>query len=108
MLEPIFATKDTNEWLDALLAVDVPCGPVWSLPELFGQAQRPPGVDMLELVTSSGETYETVGPAARLNSGCRQTRAAPLVGEHPEQVLRALLGLDRNRLEQLHADGVIQ
>ncbi len=47
ILEPIFAAKCTNEWLDALLAVDVPCGPVSSLPELFRQVQRPPGVDML-------------------------------------------------------------
>jgi formyl-CoA transferase len=107
ILEPVFTTKSTSEWLDVLLAVDIPCGPIWSLPELLGQRQ-PPGFDVLDLVTSTGETYSTVGPAARLNGRCREMKAAPLVGEHTDEVLRELLGLDRNRLEQLRADCVIQ
>ena len=108
ILEPIFAAKPTDEWLAALHAEDVPCGPVSSLPKLFDQDQGSANVDMLELVTSSGESYNTVGPAARLNGKCQEIKAAPLVGEHTEQVLRELLGLDRNRLEQLRTDGVIQ
>jgi len=108
ILEPIFAAKCTNEWLDALRAVDVPCGPVSSLPELLGQVQQPAGVEMLELVTSSGESYKTVGPAARLNGRCRDMKPAPLVGEHTEQVLSELLGLDGDRIEQLRDDGVIR
>jgi crotonobetainyl-CoA:carnitine CoA-transferase CaiB-like acyl-CoA transferase len=35
-------------------------------------------------------------------------KPAPLVGEHTEQVLSELLGLDGDRIEQLRDDGVIR
>jgi crotonobetainyl-CoA:carnitine CoA-transferase CaiB-like acyl-CoA transferase len=107
ILEPLFAEKSTNAWLELLVGAGVPCGPVSTLPELFGQTERRPGVEMLKLTTSTGETYETVGPAAKLNGQRREMKAAPLVGEHTEQVLRELLGLDGAQLEQLRADGVV-
>jgi len=107
-LEPIFAEKCTNEWLAALRAADVPCGPVSSLPDLFGGAKPPPGVEMLKLETASGATYQTVGPAARMSGRRRNFTGAPLVGEQTDRVLSELLGLDPKRLAQLHSDSAIQ
>jgi crotonobetainyl-CoA:carnitine CoA-transferase CaiB-like acyl-CoA transferase len=108
ILEPVFAAKPTNEWLDTLRAADVPCGPVMSLPELLGQSQGSLGLDILQLVTSTGHTYKTVGPAAQLNGRCGETKAAPLLGEHTEQVLREWLDLDPERLKELQTNGVVQ
>ncbi len=108
LLEPIFAAKSTSEWLDALGAADVPCGPVCDLPELFGGSKPPPGVELPELETSSGAAYRTVGPPAQMNGRCHQLKAAPLVGEHTDQVLRELLELEPQRLKELRTSGVIQ
>jgi crotonobetainyl-CoA:carnitine CoA-transferase CaiB-like acyl-CoA transferase len=108
VLEEIFAQKRTSEWLEALNAVRVPCGPVSGLQELFAGPEAPAGVEMQTLATGAGTTYETVGPPVSMAGRRGQLTGAPLVGEHTDQVLCELLGLDPERLAQLHAAGAIQ
>lgn len=107
-LEKVFAEKTTDEWLAALQAADVPCGPVSTLPDLFDGVEPPPGVEMLELTASTGAAYRTVGPTAQMAGRRRDLKAAPLVGEHTDEVLRELLELNTQQLQQLRDDGVIQ
>ncbi len=107
LLEPLFAEKTTAELLDALRAVQVPCGPVLDLPELF--AQQSSAFGTLDLTVSSGETYRTVGPAVELQGRRRTIPAAPLVGEHTDEILEEMLGItDADRLRKWRAEGVIQ
>ena len=108
VLDAIFAQKTTRAWLEALDAVQVPCGPVASLSELFAGHDPPPGVEMVTLETGSGATYQTVGPAIQMNGRRRNLTGAPRVGEHTDQVLGELLDLAPERLLQLRADGVIR
>ena len=106
-LDEIFTTKTTAEWLAVLRAVDVPCGPVASLPELFDGTTSPAGVEMLELNTTTGEAYRTVGPPVRMAGQSHQRTAAPGVGEHTDEVLSELLNVDAKKLHDLRSEGVI-
>jgi len=108
LLETIFAQKTTTEWLEALQSVEVPCGAVASLEDLFAGPEPPPGVEMLTLESGSGAAYRTVGSAADMAGRHRHLSGAPLIGEHTDQVLGELLALSPERLQQLRADGVIR
>jgi crotonobetainyl-CoA:carnitine CoA-transferase CaiB-like acyl-CoA transferase len=107
VLEPIFRQKTTTEWLGALTAAGVPCGPVNSLPELFGGAQPPPGVEMLELQAATADRYRTVGPPAQMAGLRSDPAAAPLAGQHTDEVLRELLGLDARQIDSLRRQNAI-
>jgi crotonobetainyl-CoA:carnitine CoA-transferase CaiB-like acyl-CoA transferase len=108
ILDAVFAQRTTRAWLEALGAAQVPCGPVADLPELFAGQDPPPGVEMVALETGSGAAYRTVGPAVKMRGRRRDLTGAPLVGEHTDQVLGEMLGLEPQRLARLRAAGVIQ
>ncbi len=92
ILADTFRTRDRDEWLARLRAEDVPCGPLYDLQEVFDDPQ----VKFLglkkELPHPRRGRVAVVGSPVRLSDTPAQiVRAAPDLGEHTEQVLRALL-----------------
>ncbi|CAD5371855.1 Succinyl-CoA:mesaconate CoA-transferase [Rubrivivax sp. A210] len=95
------------DWLAALEAAKVPCGPINNLQEVFADPQvqergmratvAHPHHDALPLVASPIKMSATP-PQLR--------RAPPLLGQHTDEVL-AGIGLDATQLLQLRATGVI-
>jgi benzylsuccinate CoA-transferase BbsF subunit len=54
-------------------------------------------------------TLDYNGPAYRFErTPSRLTSAAPLLGEHTDEVMRSVLGLDDSEIERLHEEGVLQ
>jgi crotonobetainyl-CoA:carnitine CoA-transferase CaiB-like acyl-CoA transferase len=90
-LSAIFRTSTRAEWMERLLAHDVPCSPLNTLQEVF----EDPQVKHLGLrVTMEHETkgsLDLVAPGVTLD-GTPMTirRAPPVLGEHNEEVLGAL------------------
>jgi len=84
------------------------CGPVADLAALFDGREPPPGVEMLELETSSGATYRTVGRPLKRSGPMSQPSGAPLVGEHTDEILREMLNLDDQQLAMLRKKSVIE
>jgi formyl-CoA transferase len=106
-LETRFRERTTAEWIEALDAADVPCGPVNFPEELFDH----PHVNANGLM----ETLEhpLLGPvrmpaSPMLMDGTRPDsgRPPPYLGQHGPEVLREL-GYKDGEIERMVADGVV-
>ncbi len=108
VLEAIMKTRGKAQWLSALEAAKVPCGPINDLAEVFADPQvqhrgmvhtwHHPLADAFDLVAS---------PIKMSATPVRNDLAPPLLGEHTAEVLSEWLGADAARVAQLRAAGAI-
>lgn len=102
------ARQDTAWWLAKLGEVDVPCGPINDLAQVFADPQVVHRGLRLDLPHASGGTAPGVKPPARFSrSALKLDRAPPLLGQHTREVLSRELGLDAAALDALAAGGII-
>ena len=85
----------------------VPCGPINGIPEALDDAQTKHR-GMLQSLKHplAGELPQVVSPMKFLGSPLRFDRAAPLLGQHTDEVLQEL-GLGQATIERLRANHVI-
>ncbi|MCU5788175.1 CaiB/BaiF CoA transferase family protein [Alloalcanivorax marinus] len=108
LLRQTTVMKTTREWLDALEAVGVPCGPVNTLEQVFEDPQARARGLRREMAHPAAGTVPTVASPLRLSATPAQyRRPPPLLGEHTREVLGDLLGIDEAGLETLFAEGVV-
>ena len=87
--------RTTREWVDALEAAGVPCGPINRIDEVFDDPQvRSRGL-RIELPHPAAGVVPLVANPIRLSATpVEYRRAPPMLGEHSQQVLRDWLGRD--------------
>ncbi|MFP1682206.1 CaiB/BaiF CoA transferase family protein [Alloalcanivorax sp. C16-1] len=108
LLRQTTVMKTTREWLDALEAVGVPCGPVNTLEQVFEDPQARARGLRREMEHPSAGSVPTVASPLRLSATpAEYRRPPPLLGEHTREVLGDLLGIDEAGLETLFAEGVV-
>ena len=112
MLEALMKTRRKADWLAALEAAQVPCGPINHLGEVFADPQvRARGMvqhwshplrDELPLVASPLKLSAT--PVRSPHNG---GWAPPRLGQHTDEVRRTLLNQTPQQLSELRAQGVV-
>ncbi|MFP1680384.1 CaiB/BaiF CoA transferase family protein [Alloalcanivorax sp. C16-2] len=108
LLRQTTVMKTTTEWLAALEAVGVPCGPVNNLEQAFADPQARARGLRREMDHPTAGTVPTVASPLRLSATPAEYRLPPpLLGEHTRAVLGDMLGLDESALETLFANGVV-
>ena len=93
--------------MDILDELDVPCGPILDMSELFvdeSLAQRGMVVEVDHPVRG---TFKTVGCPIHLSDSQVEVTASPLLGEHTEEILRTIVGYDDALIEEARASGAI-
>jgi crotonobetainyl-CoA:carnitine CoA-transferase CaiB-like acyl-CoA transferase len=106
-LAPVLARRDTAEWIAALEAAGVPCGPINDLAQVFDDPQvRHRGL-RVEVPHPRCGTVPVVASPIRLSETPVQHGAPPLLGEHTREVLVELLGMDDAEVAALRSRGVI-
>ena len=107
ILEPLIREKTTDEWQKLLMEKAVPCGAVGDWPSFFNDPQ----VEAMEM--NQQTEHPVIGPArvtgVPINlekTPGRIQRAAPILGEHTEEVLKEL-GYDDEKIAYLKAGGVV-
>ena len=106
-LEPIFAARTTAEWERILLGAEVPCGGARTYAEFFDDPQVT-AMDMNPVIEHPKlGRLRVIGVPVQLSDtpGAIQ-RAAPLLGEHSDEVLREL-GLGGS-IAALRASGAVR
>jgi formyl-CoA transferase len=94
------------EVLDALNALNIPCGPVLSTKELIEDETL---ADLGAIVTVEHPergAFKTVGSPLRLSDSPVDIVCAPMLGEHTEEIYRDL-GYSQEQLRQFRGAGVI-
>jgi len=91
MVEELMLTRTRDEWIAALEPVGVPCGPIQSIDQVFDHPQ----VKSRELWREiphplAGTSPTTASPIRYSETPVQYRRAAPMLGEHTEEILREL------------------
>ena len=112
--KPIFArieqwtkTKDKLEAMEILNRYDIPCGPILSMKELAEEpALRNTGT-VVEVDHPERGKYLTVGNPIKLSDSPADVRRSPLLGEHTDEILRKVLGMNDAEVNSARSQGAI-
>jgi len=98
-------TRRAREWIVALEAEGVPCGPINSIAEMAADAQTAAREMVIELEHPRAGRTRALGLPIKLSATPgKVSRPAPLLGEHTREVL-AEFGFSRPEVEALIAEG---
>lgn len=107
-LSALMRARTTGEWVAALEAAEVPCGPINTLDQVYADPQVVARGAVERAVRSDGAEIKLAANPMRMSVTPPTTRAAPpLLGEDTDRVLRALLGASDAELASFRANGVI-
>ena len=104
------ATRTTQGWVAGLARLGVPCGPVNRLDQVFEDPQvlaRGMRVDVPHATAAIGTVPLIANPIHMSETPPSYERGPPTLGQHTDEVLGELLGLDAPALARLRAEGVI-
>jgi formyl-CoA transferase len=100
-------TKDKFEAMNILNEKDIPCGPILSMKELAeDQSLRATGT-IVEVEHPTRGSYLSVGNPIKLSDSPSEVRRSPLLGEHTETILREVLGLDDQDVNEIWQSGAL-
>ena len=108
MITERLAARPAREWLARLEEAGVPCGPINDLSQVF----RDPQVLHRRLQVAAphaaaGEVSMVANPIKFSATPISHHRGPPLLGEHTDEVLAELLGLDASEINDLRGKGAV-
>ncbi len=108
ILNEIFLAKKRDEWIDLLLKNDIPCGPVNTVDEVFRDPQIFERDMLTEVKLPTGDVIQQIGIPIKFSDVSLTVRSPPpLLGQHTEEVLKNLLNMNAEEINQLKEKGVI-
>ena len=100
--------RSTDEWLETLEAVGVPCGPINTLDRVFADPQvvhRGLRMDLPHL--EAGKVPQVANPIRYSRTLIEYEDAPPVLGQHTDQVLAELLRIEPGRIAELRREGIV-
>ncbi|MDY6878607.1 MAG: CoA transferase [Chloroflexota bacterium] len=102
LLSTIFATRDAGDWLADLQATGLPCGPINTVPDVFGHPQAQARDLALQTEHPTAGPIQMTGFPYKLSQTPAEVhRPPPLLGQHTEEILADLLGYSADQVAAL-------
>ncbi|MBR0649942.1 CoA transferase [Roseomonas terrae] len=107
-LTPVMKTRTTVEWVEALEAQKIGCGPINTLKDVFADPHVQARNMTLEMDHGSGATVKVIANPVKLSATPPTYRSAPpVLGEHTDAVLSGILGMGEAEIAALRAKGIL-
>lgn len=99
----------TDEWIDALEAVNVPCGPVNTLEQVFSNPQvQARGMQVAVEHEKMGKVPGVGNPIRLGLTPITYRSAPPTLGQDTAEVLSSVIGMSAEDIKALIASGIVQ
>jgi crotonobetainyl-CoA:carnitine CoA-transferase CaiB-like acyl-CoA transferase len=108
IVKSIILERPSKQWIRDLEAANVPCGAINNMQEVFEDPHvqhRNMRVDIPHPL--SGTVPSVASPMKFSETPVTYDRPPPLLGQHTEEILRGLLGLDEMEIERLRGAKII-
>src|SRR5579884_1093955 len=106
IIEKWTMTRTKFEVMEALNEVDVPCGPILSMKDIYEDKSLYDRNMLVWLDHPTRGRYVQVGMPINLSDSPVEHRRAPLLGEHTEEIL-GWLGYDKAAIDAMKAEGAV-
>ena len=108
LLGGIFLKRTKKEWVELLDAAGVPNGPINDIAQVFAEPQvRARGVKIELEHAAAGKLPAVASPMRFSGTPLEHKRAPPVLGQHTDEVLRELLGMNAAQIAALRAEEAI-
>ena len=107
-LTPVMKSKTTAEWIEALEALKIGCGPINTLEQVFADPHVQAREMVVEMAHGSGETVKVIANPVKLSATPPSYRSAPpVLGEHTQDVLSGVLNMTAAEIAVLKEKGIV-
>jgi len=105
-ISSIMRTRSSQAWMEALRKIDVPCGPIQNISEVFDDPQVQHRGMKLELEHPvNGNVSGVANPIKYSDTPIEYHKAPPTLGQDTEEVLQRVLGKTSEDLLALRSTG---
>jgi formyl-CoA transferase len=108
MISERLRARTSREWLALLEPAGVPCGPINDLAQVFADPQvRHRGMEVRAPHPAAGEVRMVANPMKFSATPIAHDTPPPTLGQHTDEILGSVLGMDGARIQSLRERGVI-
>lgn len=108
LLQAVFLTQTTSEWITSLSKLGIPIGPINDIPSALSHPQATARQMVQEAKRADGSPVKMVGPVAKLSKTPACISAPPpKLGEQTREILEQELELSPDEIEILKQEKVI-
>ncbi len=107
-LSKILLSQPTVWWVNQLETLDIPCGPINTLQEVFNHSQIKHRNLVRKIPDNCSKQIYTIASPINLSETPLQYRSAsPDLSEHCEKILSSELGYDSEKIQHLRENGIV-
>ena len=107
-LSKILLSQPTVWWVNELEILDIPCGPINTLQEVFNHSQIKHRNLVRKIPDNCSKQIYTIASPINLSETPLQYRSAsPDLSEHCEKILSSELGYDSEKIQHLRENGIV-
>ena len=103
----MFGGRKTAEWIAALEAANVPCGPINRVDQVFADPQAVARQLTVAMMHATGPMRLPASPLRLSATPPEYREAPPLLGAHTDEVLSSILGLSPDAIARLRGSGIV-
>ncbi len=107
-ISDVMSTRTSQEWTDAFRRIDVPCGPIQNISQVFEDPQvKHRGMKIETIHPEHGSVAGVANPIKYSETPIEYAKAPPTLGQDTEEVLARLLNKNETDLQELKRHKII-